>query len=65
MLNQAARSRWQPPPRLLRRRFDGASAKREFDDLFDTIADIRPASYLKRGYEERQRRPDDLEAREG
>jgi hypothetical protein len=37
----------------------------EFDDLLDTIADIRPGSYLKRGYEERQRKRDDLEAREG
>ena len=26
----------------------------EFDDLLYTIADIRPGSYLKRGYEERQ-----------
>jgi nitrite reductase/ring-hydroxylating ferredoxin subunit len=31
----------------------------------DTIADIRPGSYLKRSYEERQRKPDDLEAQEG
>ena len=31
----------------------------------DTIADIRPGSFLKRSYEERQRKPDDLEAQEG
>jgi hypothetical protein len=31
----------------------------------DTITDIRPGSYLKRSYEERQRKPDDLEAQEG
>ena len=31
----------------------------------DTIADIRPGSYLKRSYEEKQRMPDDLEAQEG
>ena len=31
----------------------------------DTIADIRPGSFLKRSYEERQKRPDDLEAQEG
>src|SRR5262249_61802712 len=31
----------------------------------DTIADIRPGSSLKRSYEERQRKPDDLEAQEG
>jgi len=64
MLNQAASSR-QPPPRLLRQRSAGASARREFDHLLDTIADIRPGSYLKRGYEERQRKPVDLEAQEG
>src|SRR5882762_678962 len=31
----------------------------------DTIADIRPGSFLERSYEERQRKPDDLEAQEG
>ena len=31
----------------------------------DPIADIRPGSSLKRTYEERQRKPDDLEARGG
>jgi len=31
----------------------------------DTIADIRPGSSLQRNYEERQRKPDDLEAQEG
>jgi hypothetical protein len=31
----------------------------------DTIADIRPGSSLKRSYEERQRKPDDLEASKG
>src|SRR5215468_5683737 len=31
----------------------------------DTIADIRPGSFHKRSYEERQRKPDDLEAQEG
>ena len=31
----------------------------------DTIADIRPGSYLERSYEERQKKPDDLEAQEG
>jgi len=31
----------------------------------DTIADIRRGSFLKRSYEERQRKPDDLEAQEG
>ena len=31
----------------------------------DTIADIRPGSFLKRSYEERQKKPDDLEAQEG
>ncbi|MBV8452860.1 MAG: hypothetical protein JOZ29_11375 [Deltaproteobacteria bacterium] len=31
----------------------------------DTIADIRPGSFLQRSCEERQRKPDDLEAQEG
>jgi len=31
----------------------------------DTIDDIRPGSFLERSYEERQRKPDDLEAQEG
>jgi nitrite reductase/ring-hydroxylating ferredoxin subunit len=31
----------------------------------DTIDDIRPGSVLQRGYEERQKKPDDLEAQEG
>jgi nitrite reductase/ring-hydroxylating ferredoxin subunit len=31
----------------------------------DTIQDIRPGSVLERTYEERQRKPDDLEAQEG
>jgi nitrite reductase/ring-hydroxylating ferredoxin subunit len=31
----------------------------------DTIQDIRPGSVLERSYEERQRKPDDLEAQEG
>src|SRR5205814_5202303 len=31
----------------------------------DTVADIRPGSELARTYEERQRKPDDLEAQEG
>jgi hypothetical protein len=31
----------------------------------DTVQDIRPGSVLSRTYEERQRKPDDLEAQEG
>src|SRR5712672_1469605 len=31
----------------------------------DTVADIRPGSELARTYEDRQRKPDDLEAQEG
>jgi hypothetical protein len=31
----------------------------------DTVADIRPGSTLVRSYDERQRKPDDLEAQEG
>ena len=33
--------------------------------MTDMIADIRPGSFLQRNYEERQRKPDDLEAQEG
>jgi hypothetical protein len=31
----------------------------------DTVQDIRPGSFLSRRYEDRQRKPDDLEAQEG
>jgi hypothetical protein len=31
----------------------------------DTISDIRPGSITERSYEDKQRRPDDLEAQEG
>ena len=33
--------------------------------LTDTVEDIRPGSTVTRSYEERQRKPDDLEAQEG
>ena len=39
--------------------------KRDWKPGTDTIADIRPGSFLQRSYEERQRQPDDLEAQEG
>ena len=42
-----------------------ASRKLDWKPGTDTIADIRPGSFSKRSYEERQRRPYDLEAQEG
>ena len=44
---------------------ENGAAKPDWKPGTDTIADIRPDSYLKRGYDERQRKPDDLEAQEG
>lgn len=44
---------------------EGGEPKRGWRPGTDTIADIRPGSMLQRSYEERQRKPDDLEAQEG
>ncbi len=44
---------------------EGGEPKRGWRPGTDTIADIRPGSVLTRNYEERQRKPDDLEAQEG
>ena len=44
---------------------DGGEPKRGWKPGTDTIDDIRPGSELRRTYEERQRKPDDLEAQEG
>ena len=44
---------------------EGGEPKRGWKPGTDTIADIRPGSELRRSYEERQRKPDDLEAQEG
>jgi len=43
---------------------DGAP-KQDWRPGTDTVQDIRPGSVLARSYEERQRKPDDLEAQEG
>jgi hypothetical protein len=39
--------------------------KKDWRPGTDTVPDIRPGSVLSRTYEERQRKPDDLEAQEG
>jgi hypothetical protein len=44
---------------------ENGGAKPDWKPGTDTIADIRPGSFLQRSYEERQRKPDDLEAQEG
>src|SRR5207249_677925 len=44
---------------------EGGEPKRDWKPGTDTIQDIRPGSSLQRNYEERQRKPDDLEAQEG
>ena len=44
---------------------ENGEPKRDWKPGTDTVADIRPGSYLQRTYEERQRKPDDLEAQEG
>ena len=43
---------------------DGAP-KQDWRPSTDTVQDIRPGSVLTRKYEDRQRKPDDLEAQEG
>src|ERR1700722_9587763 len=43
----------------------GGEPQRDWKPGTDTLADIRPGSFLERTYEERQRKPDDLEAQEG
>jgi hypothetical protein len=44
---------------------ENGASKPDWKPGTDTIADIRPGSYLERSYEERQKKPDDLEAKEG
>jgi hypothetical protein len=44
---------------------ENGEPKRDWRAGTDTIQDIRPGSVLERTYEERQRKPDDLEAQEG
>jgi hypothetical protein len=44
---------------------ENGESKPDWKPGTDTIADIRPGSFPKRSYEERQRKPDDLEAQEG
>src|SRR5439155_20120499 len=44
---------------------ENGEPKRDWRAGTDTIQDIRPGSVLERSYEERQRKPDDLEAQEG
>ncbi len=44
---------------------DGGEPKRGWRPGTDTVDEIRPGSLLDRSYEERQRKPDDLEAQEG
>jgi hypothetical protein len=44
---------------------ENGEPKRDWQPGTDTIDHIRPGSVLTRSYEERQRKPDDLEAQEG
>src|SRR4051794_13165267 len=44
---------------------ENAKPKRDWKPGTDTISDIRPGSVTERIYQERQRKPDDLEAQEG
>jgi len=44
---------------------EGGEPKGDWKAGTDTVQDIRPGSELRRTYEERQRKPDDLEAQEG
>jgi hypothetical protein len=44
---------------------ENGAPKPDWKQGTDTFADIRPGSFLERSYEERQKKPDDLEAQEG
>ncbi len=44
---------------------ENGEPKRDWRPGTDTVDEIRPGSVLERSYEERQRKPDDLEAQEG
>jgi hypothetical protein len=44
---------------------ENGEPKRDWKPGTDTVDEIRPGSFLQRSYEERQRKPDDLEAQEG
>jgi hypothetical protein len=44
---------------------ENGEPKRDWKPGTDTVDEIRPGSVLQRSYEERQRKPDDLEAQEG
>jgi hypothetical protein len=44
---------------------ENGEPKRDWRPGTDTVEDIRPGSETARSYEERQRKPDDLEAQEG
>src|SRR6202035_5242627 len=58
------RKSWQPAAGIFRSDRPCAP-KPDWKPGTDTIADIRPGSFLERNYEERQRKPDDLEAQGG
>src|SRR5215472_4557207 len=45
--------------------WENGAPKPDWKPGTDAIADIRPGSFLERSYEERQKKPDDLEAQEG
>jgi hypothetical protein len=44
---------------------ENGEPKRDWKPGTDTISDIRPGSVTERSYQDRQRKPDDLEAQEG
>jgi len=44
---------------------ENGAPKKDWRPGTDTVQDIRPGSVLARKYEDRQRKPDDLEAQEG
>ena len=44
---------------------ENGEPKRDWKPGTDTVDEIRPGSLLERSYEERQKKPDDLEAQEG
>jgi hypothetical protein len=50
---------------IIARPLEGGAPKKDWRPSTETVQDIRPGSVLTRKYEDRQRKPDDLEAQEG
>jgi hypothetical protein len=50
---------------IVARPLEGGAPKKDWRPSTETVQEIRPGSVLTRKYEDRQRKPDDLEVQEG